>query len=642
MSKSLISLDAPEKRVLMMGNHAVARGAVEGGVRVAASYPGTPASEILEALGEVANELGFHAQWSVNEMVAIEAAIGAALVGAKSMVSCKHLGVNWGMDPLMHICQWPILTAGMVLASGDDPKGHSSANEQDNRILGEFMEIPVLEPSDVQEAKDYTVRAFEISEALRTPVMVRLTTRVCHASGDVTLGPIPKARKKPEASAGLLELYTEAIMSGRSATEYAHQKIHAERLPKAREISDSFPGNRLRMDGGEELAVVASGVCRLYAREALDRLGLSGKVAFLEVGMSNPLPTTIATRLLSNVSRVLVFEETEPFIERNLRVLAQQLNLRTRILGKATGNVAAVGELDADLCTESLAKTAGLEFQRLSVGRSALLEELRGSVPPRMVALCPACSHRCAAYAFKQAIQEFNGGQYFGVGDIGCYAMLLSPPQMMFHALLCMGGSIGLANGSTQTGLEAPTVSFIGDSTFFHAGIPGLINAVFNRAEAKIVILDNSVTGMTGFQPHPGTGVLATGEQTTPMKIEDLVRACGAQFVEVVDPYNMRKTKEVMLEALKSPGVAVVVCRRLCSTEQLRQWRRRGIEVKPFAVDPEACNGCRICIETYGCPAISWDSKAGKAFIDDALCRGCGTCIQVCEAKAIKPSRGGG
>lgn len=641
MSKSPIGIDAPEKRVLMMGNHAVARGAVEAGVQVAASYPGTPASEILEALGEVANELGFRAQWSVNEMVAIETAIGASLVGARSLASCKHLGVNWGMDPLMHICQWPILTAGMVLASGDDPKGHSSANEQDNRILGEFMEIPVLEPSDAQEAKDYTVRAFDISEALRTPVMVRLTTRVCHASGDVTLGPIRKSTRKPEVSAGMVELYTEAIMSGRAITEYAHQKVHNERIPQAREISDSFPGNRLRMGGGEELAVAASGVCRLYAREAIDRLDLGGKVAFFEVGMSNPLPLTIATRLLSNVSRVLVFEETEPFIERNLRVLAQQANLKIRILGKATGHVPVAGELDVDLCSESLARMAGIEFQRLSVGRSALLEELAGTVPPRMVALCPACAHRSTAYAFKQAIQEYNGGQYFGVGDIGCYSMLLSPPLMMYHAVLCMGGSIGLANGSTQTGLDVPTVSFIGDSTFFHAGIPGLLNAVFNRAKAKIIILDNGVTGMTGFQPHPGTGILATGEQTTPIRIEDMVRACGVQFVEVVDPYNMRKTKEVMLEALKSPGVAVVISRRLCSTEQMRQWRRRGIEVKPFVVDPETCTGCRTCIETYGCPAILWNSQTGKAFIDDALCRGCGTCTQVCETKAIKPRRGG-
>jgi len=635
LPRHVIGIDEPGRKALLLGNEAVARGVVESGCHVAASYPGTPASEILTTLGLVADELGFYAEWSTNEMTAVEVAIGAALCGLRSFASCKHLGVNWMMDPLMHITYFGLGKGAMVLASGDDPQGWSSANEQDTRLHGYTLELPVLEPSNPQEAKDMTIEAFKISEELHAPVILRLVTRVCHTSADVTFGPIRKIERRPVVFSSFMDAYFKAMMAKKAPIPFLHERIHRDRMPKMREISNNFPYNRLEMDGDEKLGVISTSVCNLYVDEALSVLGLEGKVAHLKMGMSNPLPDRIIAEFVDSLDEVLVVEETEPFVEHNLKALLKDLSPGLKLYGKESGHIPLSGELNTSIVAEALAKITGKPYSRYTQEVSSLIAEYEPKITARLVTLCAGCPHRATFYAAKRALARLSGGKFIGVGDIGCYGLGASPPLMAFHHILCMGGSIGLSNGIAHTGIDVPIIAYIGDSTFFHAGIPSLIDAAYNGAKITVIVMDNGVTAMTGFQPHPATGFTATGRPAKKISIEEICRACGVEFVEVVDPYDLKGTEETILKALEFPDASVVIARRLCATEQVRRWRREGITPKPFIVDPEKCTGCKLCITTFGCPALVWDEEERKTRIDVTLCIGCGVCAQICPSNAI-------
>jgi len=630
-----ISQDAPGKRVLLLGNEAVARGAIEGNCQFASSYPGTPASEILEALASASKDLGIYAQWSTNEMVAVWSAAGATYCGLRSLVSAKHHGAAWMTDPLINFSHWQIGKGGLVVAIGDDPQGHSSSNEFDSRNLAsKVFEIPILEPADPREAKDFTKLGFELSERLKSPIYVRLTTRVCHATMDVVLGELPKEKRSPDYYPTTVELGMEMIQKfGWVNMAYLHERIHKKRLKEASEVSNKFPGNVLKMDGDERIGVIASGVCRHYVEEALNKLGIHA--AFMQLGMSFPLPTKKINKLLGSVKKVVVFEETDPFIETAIRSYAKDVAPNVKILGKINGFTPVSGELNVREVIKTLSNTLGKPIPLLPK-RSKIKKEITPYQGIRRIGLCPGCSHRAAGYAVKKATRDL-GIDYIGIGDIGCYGMMGLPPLVSFMLTNCMGGSIGMANGMAKTGVNKPVIAFIGDSTFYHAGVPSLINATFNNAKFITVILDNRVTGMTGFQPHPGSGYTAMEDKTKRVDLETLVRACGVDNVEVLDPYNIAKSIDGVKRVLEGQEASVIIFRRLCSTEFLRRRRKQGLSLpRPFAIDPSLCDGCRTCIDEFGCPAIIWDDKTGKAFIDDALCMGCGNCAQICPEHAIK------
>ncbi len=625
-------LGAAGERRLLLGNEAVARGAIEGGVEVAASYPGTPASEILETLAEVAEEVAIYVEWSTNEMVAWEVAVGAAMCNKRSMASMKHIGVNWVMDPLMHSVLHGF-NAGLLLVSCDDPSGHSSATEQDNRNLAYMAEIPILEPSNPQEAKDFTVEAIEISEELRVPVLLRLVTRVAHTRGDVVLGQLRRETRKPEFHD---DFYTEFVLkkgfAGPRVIPELHRILH-EKLEKASKLAEARKLNKVEGSGGE-LLIVTSGVAYSYVKEALEDLDAEDKATILKVEMVHPFPDELLQGLLRDHKKVLVLEEGEPYLEREVKLAAFDGRYAVEVHGKLSGEIRRVGELNPVEVRRAIAEMLGIRVEEK--GRNIKSFELKELTTPRVISFCPGCPHRAAFYALKKAINKVCGGKYLAIGDIGCYTMGMNPPLRVQQTVFCMGGSIGMACGAAHSGLNYPVIATAGDSTFFHACIPGLINAAYNKAKLLLHILDNEATAMTGFQPHPGTGTTAAGEEARKIKIEDVARACGAGFVEVVDPYDLKRCEEVFVEALKYEGVAVVITRRECAQLFLRRLRRRGLKPPLVVVDEELCRGCRVCINQFGCPAICWDQGKGKARVDPVLCIGCGVCMQVCPFNAFK------
>ena len=632
--KNPIALDSPGTRLLLLGNEAIARGAIEGGVEIAASYPGTPASEIVDTLALVAEELGIYVEWSVNEKVAWEVAIGGALMGKRSMASMKHVGVNWVLDPLMHSVLHGF-SGGLVLVSADDPSGHSSATEQDNRYIALLAEIPVLEPSDPQEAKDYTALSFEISEKLKLPIMVRTVTRISHSRGDVVLGKIPKRRREPCFHDDYhVNFVLKKGFAGSNVIPDAHKVLH-EKLAKAKDIAGEY--ELIKTMGSGELGIIASSVAVSYVLDAIKKLGISEKTSVLKIGMSYPIPEEAIADFIANRDFVLVIEEGEPFIEKFLGNVAKEENPKLKIYGKLTGHFPREGELKPHLVIEIIAKLAGIHVDFLG---KAEIEEMtkraKELLTPRVMTFCAGCPHRATYFALKKALKKVSGDKYVAIGDIGCYTLGMNPPFRIQQTVFGMGGSIGVANGVAKSGTNLPVIATIGDSTFYHAGIPALINAVFNQSNIKVLILDNEVTAMTGFQPHPGSGETAVRRPTRKLILEDIVRACGIENVKIVDPYDLKKAQEVFEEALRSDGPTVVIARRLCAEEYVRRAKQQGVEIRCYTVNEEKCSGCKICLIEFGCPAIFWRDDVKKAAVNPVQCMGCGVCAQLCPNGAFE------
>ncbi len=626
------ALNEPGRRVLLLGNQAIARGFLEGGGQVASSYPGTPASEILETIADFAEMYGIYAEWADNERVAFEVCSGASMCGLRTMCSMKHIGVNWAMDPLMHV----VLRnppGGFILVSGDDPSQHSSANEQDNRFLARAACIPCFEPSDPAEAKEMTVKLFEVSEAYRLPVMLRVTTRLCHVRGDVVLGPINMERRKGKMAEDISWRKIPRLTGLERIPP--HKPLH-DKEEKLREAAENLEWNRVEATGGERLGVISSGVSYNYAKEAISRLGLEGKVALLKLGITYPLPEKLISNFLSGLDRLLVVEELEPFVELQVKAISKEANPKVEIYGKFDPSRKLIPrefELNTFIVSNALAEFAGVP-KPLLPRRGAELQEIGKMITPRGLTMCAGCPHRATGYALKQALRRLKIEDYTIIGDIGCYGMLSYPPLRMIDTYLGMGSSVGVSQGCARaTGSMA--IGIIGDSTFLHAGIPGLISAFWNNTKIKLVICDNMATAMTGFQPHPGTGVTAMRKQGNKVKIEDIVRGIGISCLEIIDPYNVSDSIEAFMRALEFDGPAVVISRRICATEAVRLARRQGVRLEPYAVDPERCTGCRTCINTFGCPALVYDPSKNKVWIDTTLCMGCGVCSQICPFQAI-------
>ncbi len=622
-------LRSPGSTVVLLGNEAIARGAIEAGIGWASAYPGTPSTEIVEALHRVAKQLGIHVEWSTNEKVAFEAAYAAAMAGVRSLTAMKHVGVNVAADPLM-TSAYTGVEEGFVIVTADDPGMWSSQNEQDNRWYGLHAFIPVFEPYSPTEAKDLAREVFEFSSRMKHPAFLRTTTRVSHTRGPVTLS----EPRKPLATGSFRKQPERWTIVPAHARVLRRRML--ERWEKIGEEVERFPFNRVERHG-TEVAVIASGIAYGHVIDALEELGVRDQVTVLKLATTVPAPRKLILDVLSSHKRVLVVEELEPIIEWEAKRIAYEERLDTEIHGK--DYVPRVGELTLHRVASAIAEYLGLG----GVPWRPVDHEPKVKPPPRPPTLCPGCPHRGLFYALRRAVNRAGVKPIYS-GDIGCYSLAVLPPFRMQDTMIEMGGSVGLANGFAHVDREKIPVATIGDSTFFHAGIPGLINAVYNRSPMLVVVLDNRVTAMTGHQPHPGTGFYPTGEPAPVVSIENVARGVGIEYVETVDPFNLEETEKAVQGALdhirRTGKPAVVVSKRACTLLVDAAARRKGVEAPLYTVDQDKCTGCGICYNAFSCPAIS-PINGGKAAIDPTLCTGCGVCVQVCPHDAIVLERPG-
>jgi len=619
-SKVLLQ-DKPGKRVLLLGNEAIARGILEAGIGVVTTYPGTPASEIGDSVSEIASEAGVYMEYSVNEMVAVEVGAGAASCGVRALAAMKHVGLNVAADMVMTLA-YAGVRGGYVIVTADDPECYSSQNEQDNRFYALLSNLPCLEPSDPQEAKDMTVSAIEISEKLELPVLLRTTTRVSHTRGPVEY----KSIVKPNLQGNFIRDVQRFVMV--PAFSRPKHEVLLRQAAKAKEISETSPYNKV-VKKGKEFGIISSSSAYNYAVEAANLLSLDAGI--LKLGMTHPLPEKMIGRFLKACDEIVIVEELEPYLEMQVKAIAKDHAPNVEIFGKMVKQFfPKEGELSTRMVAAGLAKITGrklpIDFQRISEKYAEATRDL----PSRPPILCAGCPHRASFYVMRKV----GGDKTLYSTDIGCYALGIAPPLNVGDIMTCMGASIGTAQGmSKATGRE--TIAIIGDSTFFHAGIPGLVNAVYNKSKVLTVVLDNLATAMTGHQPHPGTGMTGMHASTERILIENVAEGCGVKYVKVVDPFKTKEATTVLREALQQPGPSVVVFRAPCTLMAVREKRRRGIKVEPTRIT-DKCTNCMACIKLLGCPAIV--AEEGKVKIDEDSCTACGLCISVCPYNAIEGS----
>jgi len=723
---SKIVIDKPGSYMLFNGDEAVARGAIEANIKVAAAYPGTPSTEILETLAKAANEAGIYAEWSINEIIAAEVAIGASMTGVRAFTSMKHVGVNVASDALMTLAYTGI-EGGLVIVVCDDPALHSSQNEQDTRYFAVHAKLPLLDAGNPQEALDMTRNAYEISEKLRLPIILRLTTRVAHSKARVKIGEFQKLGRKAEFDKNI----SRWVMVPANASR--QHRVLESRLLEAKNEAETSPFNTVE-DNNSEIGIIGSGVGYYYARALID----TSKVSWLKLGFVYPFPSELVKTFASKVKKLIVLEELRPYIEENLS------RLKIDFIGKTDLGLEEIGEFTPDKIRTALTK---LDLTTTPKTPQQL------NLTPRPPGLCPGCTHRALYYSLnmlykavhcesnkcvgcgtceyacahnkekvhntaksrirvvrqnqiqniaitcklcqnppcvtacprealsqspitgiiivdkkqcngcgwcieacqygalnmhptthKPIVCDVCGGNPKCVklcpegalslrgktddkivaGDIGCYTLGALPPVKALQTCLCMGGGISQAAGMIHAGTKDKVFAIIGDSTFFHGGMPGLLNIVYNQANVCVIIMDNSIVAMTGHQPTPGSGKTAMNQDAKIINIEDLVRAIGIEKIFTVDPYDLKTTTQALKKAANHKGPSVVIAKRPCPLLTPHGTPRK---IK------DTCKGCRVCTEAFGCPAISQSDN--KAKIDTALCNGCGVCDKICPFNAI-------
>lgn len=595
------------KKVLMSGNEAFALGAYEAGVKVAAGYPGTPSTEILENL---CTYEGVYTEWSPNEKVALEVALGASFAGVRALATMKHVGLNVAADPLF-TAAYTGVRGGLVVIVADDPDMHSSQNEQDSRNYAYAAKVPMLEPSDAEEAKDFLKAAFRISEEFDTPVLVRTETRMSHVKGVVTPGEIQSSAASP----GIEKMPEKFVMLPAHARR---RRVEVgKRMERLREFSESFEGTRIEW-ADRKRGFVTSGVTYLHVREAFP------DASVLKLGMVHPLPENLIREFASGVEELIIVEELDPFLETRIKAIGIACTGKDRI--------PAIGELNPSIIRTAVTGQAP----------SGIFEPVQ--IPMRPPNLCPGCPHRGMFHTLSKL-------GVFITGDIGCYTLAALKPLSAMDTCVCMGAGIGNAHGMEKAlGRESlgKIVAVIGDSTFFHSGITGLIDIVFNRGSSTVVILDNRTTGMTGHQPHPSSGKTITGEPAPAIDIAALCRAIGVKHVVTVNPHDTDQTFRVVKAEIERPEPSVIIAKAPCVL--LPEMKKRK-DRKLYGISAEKCTGCRTCLR-IGCPAIEWvpltpeeakkrgykEKQKGFSRINPGLCDGCGQCAPLCKFKAISIS----
>ncbi len=542
--------DQPGEKLLLLGNEAIARGAIEAGVGLAAAYPGTPSSEIANTLFQISRETDLCFEFSVNEKVAMEVAAAGAAAGVRTLTCMKHVGLNVAADALMTLAYIGI-KAGMVIVTADDPSMHSSQNEQDNRFYARLSGLPMLEPATPQEAKEMTVFAFELSERLELPVILRTTTRTSHVRAPVTLGPLLEATR----TKGHFEKDPGRFVPVPAVARARHQVL----LQRGKEAQVMADGSRFNQRIGQgSLGIITSGVAVNYVLDALEALEIQDRVEVLKLGFTHPWPVGLLSEFLKSVKTALVVEELEPYLEEAARVVAQERGIKVDILGKASGHLPRLYEFNPAQIREVIAEVAGIEHHPPQRPDLSWLPEL----PPRPPSLCPGCPHRETYLIIKDVLKDL-GEEAIYPTDIGCYTLGLLPPIQMADYLICMGSSVGSACGFSAT-TDQRIISFIGDSTFFHAGLSPLVNAVYNRHRFTLVVLDNETTAMTGHQPTPSQEIMPPGYEHPRVSIEEICRATGVKKVVTINPYQKKEAREKVKKALEGRDLSVIVSRAPC------------------------------------------------------------------------------
>lgn len=587
---------------LVMGNEAIALGALRAGVGFVCGYPGTPSTEILETVAKH-NPGDVYVEWSVNEKSAMEAAAGAAYAGARAMVTMKQVGLNVASDPLMSLAYIGV-KGGMVIVVADDPGPISSQTEQDTRHFARFSKLPVFDPASAEEAYEMIGDAFDYSEKYQTPVLLRPTTRVCHGCASIEMD---GSRKKIEPEGFRKD--SKWVIFPR-LTFQNHKKVEA-RQPVLGEDFSSYRFNEIT--GAGKKGIAAGGVSAAYAKEALAQMGAEPK--FFKVATPHPFPERQALAFLDGLSEVLVLEELDPVIERELVYLCGKHQLPVKIFGKLTGHTPNAGENSTEIAKEAIRRFLGLPAANEP-------ETPLPPLPVRPPVLCAGCPHRASFYAVKAAMR---GKKAVFSGDIGCYTLGNASPLDMVDTCLCMGAGVTVAQGLHRIEPDAVNFAFIGDSTFFHTGIPGVINAVYNETDIVLIVLDNATTAMTGHQPHPGTGKTMMGEISQKVDIAGVLKAIGVGHVGKADPLDLKGAVEAVKAAAAAKGVSAVIFESPCIAV-----------TKPgpaYTVEEEKCTGCKRCIRELGCPAMVVEGK--KVKIEPSMCYGCSVCAQVCPFGAI-------
>ena len=576
------------KKRLMLGNEAAARGLYEAGCGLISSYPGTPSTEITE---QAAKYDEIYCEWAPNEKVAMEVAFGAALAGRRSACVMKHVGVNVAADPLFTI-SYTGINAGMVICVADDPGMHSSQNEQDSRHYAASAKLPMLEPADSEEARQYAKLAFALSEEYDTPVFLKMCTRISHSQSIVELGEREERPLRPYVK----DIAKYVMVPGNARPRHPIVEARTRRL---QELAETTELNRVELGEDTSFGIITSSTCYQYAREVF-----GPQASILKLGLVNPLPRQKILDFAAKVDQLIVLEELDPFIEDHCRALGLE------VLGK--DQLPLVGEFSQGLVAQKLRQ---VEKPWVSLDEK---------VPPRPPVLCAGCPHRGLFYTLAKH-------KVTVLGDIGCYTLAAYEPLYAIETCECMGASVSSIHGFNKARgqeSEGKTVAVLGDSTFMHSGMTGLANIAYNQSNSTVIILDNSTTGMTGHQENPTTGKNLRGDPAGKIDLETLCRAMGIRRVRVVDPYDLKATEQAVTEELAAPEPSVIITRRPCVLLKTVE------KHPPYRIEPDKCKGCKLCMR-IGCPAISWKEEDKKAVIDPTQCVGCGVCDQLCKFDAF-------
>lgn len=590
---------------ILSGNEAIARGAFEAGVKVASAYPGTPSTEILE---NIVKYPGINASWAPNEKVALEVGIGASFGGGRALVTMKHVGVNVAADPLFTL-SYTGVNGGLVLVSADDPEMHSSQNEQDNRNYAKFAKIPMLEPADSRECKEFTRLAFELSEQFDTPVMLRTTTRTSHGKSIVELAEPVTGLPEPKLVRNAAKL---VMLPGNARVRHP---LIEERTRKLAEYGDTSALNRMELRD-TAIGIITSGAPYQYVREVLP------EASTLKLGMVHPLPAGLIPEFAATVDKLFVVEELDPFIEEQVRAMG------IKVVGKEI--LPVCGEFSPGIIRKAFEGIGIIPARGVRAIHESPLQNDPINLPGRPPSMCPGCPHRGVFFALNQL-------KAYVTGDIGCYTLGFMPPLSAMDTCICMGASVGMATGVAKVVSDEEkkkVVGIIGDSTFLHTGINGLMDMVYSQSPATLIILDNRITAMTGRQDNPASGFTLMDDPTHRVDLPLLCRALGVKHVREINPFNLTETRTIIQEEMDRPEPSVIITDKPCVLI-----KREGIFKKSplLEINKEKCSGCRACLK-IGCPAMEWipvDDKKGKSHIDPLLCTGCDVCRQLCNFGAI-------